>query len=251
MIDLTSFEASVQIAIIGSSGGIGASLTDLMVAHPQVEHIYALSRQGNPHASTKVTSLTFDFTDEASIIKTVEDIKDSPKFEGRFDIIFVATGLLHTASIAPEKNLRTLSYEGFEQNFRVNTIGPAMTAKHFLPLLKRDSKAVFAALSARVGSISDNRLGGWYAYRAAKAALNMVIKTLAIEYARRFNKLVIIGLHPGTVDTNLSKPFQGNVPDGKLFTPEQSAEYLLKVINDVTPDATGHIIDWDGKIVPA
>ena len=235
------------MAIIGSSGGIGAALTDLSAAHPQVENIYALSRQGRNHSSTKVSRLALDFTDESSIIKAAEIMKPA----GPFDIIIVATGLLHTPSITPEKNLRALSYEGFAQNFLINTVGPAMTAKHFLPLLKRDSKAVFAALSARVGSISDNRLGGWYAYRASKAALNMVIKTAAIEYARRFNKAVIIGLHPGTVNTNLSKPFQGNVPEGKLFTAEQSATYLLNVINDVTHETTGKILAWDGKPVPS
>lgn len=237
----------MRIAIIGASGGIGAALTAQLAAHPHVAQIYTLSRQGRSHPSPKVFNLTFDFTDENSISAAAEAMREI----GRFDLIIVATGLLQGQGIAPEKNLRALSYEGFEQSFLINTVGPAMTAKHMLPLLARDRKAVFAALSARVGSISDNRLGGWYAYRASKAALNMVIKTLAIEYGRRFNNVAVIGLHPGTVDTELSKPFQSNVPDGKLFTPEQSASYLLKTINKVSPSDSGAVLDWDGKTVPA
>ena len=122
-----------------------------------------------------------------------------------------------------------------------------MTAKYFVPLLRRDEKAVFAALSARVGSISDNRLGGWYAYRASKAALNMVLKTTAIEIGRRFKNQIIVGLHPGTVDTPLSKPFQANVPADKLFTPEFSAERLLTVIDGLTAADSGNLFDWAGE----
>ena len=122
-----------------------------------------------------------------------------------------------------------------------------MSAKYFAPLLRRDKKAVFAALSARVGSISDNRLGGWYAYRASKAGLNMILKTLSIEVQRRFKNQIIIGLHPGTVDTALSKPFQGNVPKGKLFTPAFSAEKLLSVIDGLSEKDSGFLFDWAGE----
>ena len=130
---------------------------------------------------------------------------------------------------------------------RINVIGPAMTAKYFIPLLRRDKKAVFAALSARVGSISDNRLGGWYAYRASKAALNMILKTTALETQRRFTNQLIIDLHLGTVDTALSKPFQGNVPEGKLFTPAFSAEQLLGVIDKLSEKDSGFLFDWAGE----
>jgi NAD(P)-dependent dehydrogenase (short-subunit alcohol dehydrogenase family) len=135
--------------------------------------------------------------------------------------------------------------------FAVNTIGPALIAKHTLPLLPRDRRAVFAAISARVGSISDNRLGGWYGYRAAKAALNQVLKTAAIELAAKAPQAVCIGLHPGTVATDLSKPFRGNVSAEKLFTPEQSAGHLLDVIARVTPADSGGVFDWKGDRVPA
>lgn len=242
-----SFGDDLRVCIVGASGGIGAALVEACVEDPKVARVHALSRQGRSHPSAKVANLTFDFMDEPSIEAAAVALKEV----GPLDIVIVATGLLQGNGIAPEKNLRALSYNGFEESYRINVIGPAMTAKYFLPLLRRDGKAVFAALSARVGSISDNRLGGWYAYRASKAALNMVLKTASIEHGRRFKEAVIIGLHPGTVDTSLSEPFQGNVPEGKLFTPDFSAEHLLKVVNQVTPDDTGHLLAWDGTTVPA
>ena len=238
-----TFGDNLRVAIIGSTGGIGAALVEQLVDSPQVSRIHALSRSGRSHPSPKVANLTFDFTDENSLIAAAQALEEVKPF----DMILVATGLLQGEGIAPEKNLRALSYEGFAKSFEINTIGPAMTAKYFVPLLRRDEKAIFAAFSARVGSISDNRLGGWYAYRASKSALNMVLKTLAIEIGRRFKNQIIIGLHPGTVDTALSKPFQGNVPEGKLFTPEFSAEKLLRVIDGVKAEDSGNLFDWAGK----
>lgn len=240
-----SFGQNLRCVVVGSSGGIGAAMVDALVESDQVSRIHALSRTGRSHPSTKVANLTFDFTDEDSLIAAAQALQEVKPF----DIIIVATGLLQGDGISPEKNLRALSHNGFAKSFEINTIGPAMTAKYFVPLLRRDEKAVFAALSARVGSISDNRLGGWYAYRASKAALNMVLKTLAIEIGRRFKNQIIIGLHPGTVDTDLSKPFQGNVPEGKLFTPEFSAENLLKVVDGLSADDSGNLFDWAGKQV--
>ncbi len=240
-----SFGENLRCVVVGSSGGIGAALIEQLVASDQVARIHALSRSGRSHPSPKVANLTFDFTDEDSLVAAAQALQEV----GPFDLILVATGLLQGEGISPEKNLRALSHEGFAKSFEINTIGPAMTAKYFVPLLRRDEKAVFAALSARVGSISDNRLGGWYAYRASKAALNMVLKTLAIEIGRRFKNQIIVGLHPGTVDTGLSKPFQGNVPEGKLFTPEFSAEKLLNVIDVVSADDSGNLFDWAGKQV--
>ena len=133
------------------------------------------------------------------------------------------------------------------RSFSVNAIGPALVAQAFLPLMAKDNKTVFAALSARVGSISDNRLGGWYSYRASKAALNQYLRTAAIEQRRRWPQCVVVGLHPGTVDTPLSKPFQKNVPKDGLFTPSQSAERLLDVIDRLQPADTGHLFAYDGN----
>ncbi len=160
--------------------------------------------------------------------------------------MIVATGILQGDGIAPEKSSRELSADGLARYFAVNTIGPALVAKHFLPLLSR-GPAVFAALSARVGSIGDNRLGGWYGYRASKAALNMIVRTLAIELARTRPEAVCIALHPGTVDTGLSQPFQRGVPPGQLFTPQRSAEALLDVLAGLTPADSGGCFAWDGQ----
>jgi len=238
-----SFGDKLRVIIVGSSGGIGAALIQQLIDSSQVACIHSLSRGGQSHPSPKVTNLTFDFTEEDSLITAAQALQEA----GPFDIILVATGLLQGSGISPEKNMRAMSHHGFSKSFEINAIGPAMTAKYFAPLLRRDKKAIFAALSARVGSISDNRLGGWYAYRASKAALNMVLKTLAIEIGRRFKNQIIVGLHPGTVDTALSKPFQGNVPDGKLFTPEFSAQRLLSVIDGLTATESGGLFDWAGE----
>ena len=242
---LPSMRTDLRVIIVGSTGGIGHAFIDALAASKQVSQIYALSRQGQSHPSPKVANLTFDFTSESSIEAAAEALRET----GTFDLCIIATGLLQGQGIAPEKNMRAMSLESFQQSFLVNTFGPAVTAKYFLPLMRRDRKAVLAALSARVGSISDNRIGGWYAYRASKAALNMVLKTLSIEFGRRFKETVIIGLHPGTVDTALSKPFQGNVAEGKLFTPDYSAEKLLAVIEQVRPKDSGLLFAWDGKQV--
>jgi len=240
-----TFGSELKCVVVGSSGGIGAALIEQLVESKQVARIHALSRSGRSHPSPKVANLTFDFTDEDSLVAAAQALQEV----GPFDLIIVATGLLQGEGISPEKNMRALSHDGLAKSFEINTIGPAMTAKYFAPLLRRDEKAVFAALSARVGSISDNRLGGWYAYRASKAALNMVLKTLAIEIGRRFKDQIIVGLHPGTVDTDLSKPFQSNVPEGKLFTPDYSAERLLGVVDGLSAKDSGNLFDWAGEQV--
>ena len=130
--------------------------------------------------------------------------------------------------------------------FNVNTIGPALLAKHFLPAMRKTGKTVFVALSARVGSIADNRLGGWVSYRASKAALNMVVKTIAVEQARQRPESIVVSLHPGTVDTALSKPFSAGVSENSLFTPEYSAACLLKVIDGLNVTDSGGFFAWDG-----
>ena len=238
-----NFGDNLHCIVVGSSGGIGGALVEQLVNSPQVTHVHSLSRTGQSHPSTKVANLSFDFTDEDSLIAAAQTLQEV----GPFDLILIATGLLQGEGISPEKNLRALSHESLAKSYEVNVIGPAMSAKYLAPLLRRDKKAVFAALSARVGSISDNRLGGWYAYRASKAALNMILKTLALETQRRFKNQLIIGLHPGTVDTALSKPFQGNVPEGKLFTPAFSAEQLLGVIDKLSEKDSGFLFDWAGE----
>ncbi len=243
---LPTMAQDLRVIIVGASGGIGSALTQALADSAQVSQIYALSRNPQPYPDPKIHPIPFDFTQSESLSDAAQHLKTT----GKFDLIIIATGLLQGEGIAPEKNIRAMSHHSFAQSFMCNTIGPAMCAQAFLPLLRRDKKAVFTALSARVGSISDNRIGGWYAYRAAKAALNMVIKNLAIEYGRRFPETIIAGLHPGTVDTALSKPFQGNVPEGKLFTPEFSAKKLLDVIDGLRLQDSGSLKAWDGQTIP-
>jgi NAD(P)-dependent dehydrogenase (short-subunit alcohol dehydrogenase family) len=204
--------------------------------------IHALSRSpqqggGNVHHQF------IDIAEEESIGAAAEVASR----DGPLDLVVVASGILHRDSaLQPEKSMRALDAEALLEVLRVNAVGPAMVAKHFLPRLRTEHKTVFAALSARVGSISDNRLGGWASYRASKAALNMLLKTLAIEHARRWPDSVVVALHPGTVDTPLSKPFSRRVPAERLFAPAQSAGYLLRVIDDLTPAVTGGFFAWDG-----
>jgi hypothetical protein len=176
--------------------------------------------------------------------------EDVPLDAGRRRLALVATGTLQPGGRAPEKSFRNLDVEALVEAFRVNAAGPALVARHVLPLLPRDGRSVFAALSARVGSIGDNRLGGWHAYRASKAALNMIVRTLAVELARTRPEAICVALHPGTVDTDLSRPFQKGVPEGRLLTPAQSAERLTAVLDGLTPGDSGGFFAWDGKPIP-
>ncbi|MFM7626904.1 MAG: SDR family oxidoreductase, partial [Gammaproteobacteria bacterium] len=170
--------------------------------------------------------------------------------EGPLDLVLVATGVLHSATLRPEKSWRSLDAAALAEAFAINATGPALIAKHTLGLLRRDAKAAFACLSARVGSIEDNRLGGWHAYRASKAALNMLIRTCAVELRQRNPQALCVALHPGTVDTRLSQPFQGNVDPVKLLTPTASARALLGVLDRLTPADSGRLFAWDGQGIP-
>ena len=221
-----------NIVIVGGSGAIGTAFTlELSVSYHNAI-IHAFSRQQPEKVLPDVTCHTIDYLDETSIEKTALVASS----EMPIDMVIAATGILHDGELMPEKSLEELSVEKFQRLFEVNTIAPALLAKHFLPKLNREKRSIFAVLSARVGSISDNQLGGWYAYRASKAALNMVIKNVAIEIGRSNKKAIIVGLHPGTVDSDLSRPFQRNVPDGKMFTPEYSVQKLLEVLTNELPN---------------
>ena len=226
-----------NIAILGASGAIGSAFTTLLSQKHSNARMFAFSRNS---ATCKI-----DYSSEYSIAAEAEiAAKAKP-----LDLVIVANGILHDKDLIPEKSLRDLSVENFYRIFEANTFAPALIAKHFLPKLNKERLSIFAALSARVGSISDNQLGGWYAYRASKAALNMIIKSAAIEVGRRNKQAIIIGLHPGTVDSYLSRPFQGNVGEGKLFTAEYSAKKLLEVLENLRPEQTGKCFAWDGKEV--
>lgn len=222
--------------VIGASGGVGAAITRRLEASERYAVVHALSRSGTG----------FDLEDEASIAAAAARVSEGPAPA----LVFVATGVLHHG-FEPERSWRALDPEHLLRDYRINAVGPALVAKHFLPLLPRDRRAVFAALSARVGSIDDNRLGGWHSYRASKAALNMILRNLSVETARTHPQAVVAGLHPGTVDTGLSAPFQRGVKPEKLFTAAHSAERLLAVLDGLTPADSGGVFAWDGARVPA
>jgi NAD(P)-dependent dehydrogenase (short-subunit alcohol dehydrogenase family) len=208
--------------VIGASGGIGGALADGLRKRGDV---ITLSRRDSG----------LDVTDEASIAAALAPL------DGMFDLIFVATGALGT----PEKALRALTPDEMARQFAVNATGPALILKHALRLIPRDRRAVFAALSARVGSIGDNGLGGWYSYRASKAALNQLLKTASVEIARSHRQTIIAGLHPGTVDTAFTTGYGHD-----KVSPDQAAANLLAVIDGLTPDQTGGFFDFAGKVVP-
>lgn len=164
--------------------------------------------------------------------------------------MIVASGLLHDGAHQPERDWRQIEADWMLENFRVNAVLPALVARHFLPRLRREAPAVMAVLTARVGSIADNRLGGWHSYRASKAAANQLVKTLSVELTRKNPAAVIVALHPGTVDTPLSRPFQRNLPEGRLFSAERAAAQLWQVIDALGPADTGRFLDWAGQPVP-
>lgn len=229
--------------VIGATGGIGRAMVERIVSGGAFEKVWAVSRSGA--AVEGAQALAADLEDEASLARAAEQIGQALAPT----LIVLATGVLHEG-FQPERSLRQLDADHMLRDYRINAIGPALAAKHLLPLMPRDRRAVFAALSARVGSISDNRLGGWHAYRASKAALNMILRNLAIEMGRSHPQAVIAGLHPGTVDTGLSAPFQKGVAEGRLFTADHSAERLLAVLSGLTPTDSGGVFAWDGARVP-
>ncbi len=238
----------MQAVIIGASGGIGAALTKALSDNPAMSRVHALSRSSLGLQHPKVLLGSIDILSENSVETAALKIKEM----GTPELVIVASGILSDgADLQPEKSYRQQSMESFERVFRVNSFGPALVAKHFIPIMPRKQRGVLAMLSARVGSISDNQIGGWHAYRASKAALNMLVRNYAIEQRRRNEQFIAVSLHPGTVDTGLSKPFQSNVPGDKLFTPDQSAAYLLDVIENLSPEHSGKAFDWAGIEIPA
>ena len=223
--------------VVGASGGVGRAIARQLAVDSGFDRVFALSRRRPDSWPTDERRhwIAVDVLDEASLAAAAARLAQA----GEVTRIVVATGLLHRPGISPEKSMRSLSLDSMAALFATNAAGPALVAKHLLPLTPRNRPSLFAALSARVGSIGDNHLGGWYAYRASKAALNMLIRTLAIEHRRTRPSGICVALHPGTVDSALSAPFQSGVPPGKLFAPDRSAAALLAVMDDLAPEANG------------
>jgi len=235
----------MRCVVFGASGGIGAALVEHLAARADVAAVYAGSRRGAVPEGPRIHPFRFDAFDDEALAATLAEI-GAP-----LDLVIVATGRLHRADgSGPEKALRQVSAAALAELFADNAIVPTMIARAVQPLMARDRRCVFAALSARVGSIGDNRLGGWHAYRASKAALNMLVRTIAIEWSRKLPQSVAVALHPGTVATQLSAAFQRNVATDQLFTPEVSAKALLDVIDGLGPADSGGFFAWDGAPIP-
>lgn len=229
---LHSLGNGYKALVIGASGAIGQAFCQLLRADPNCAGVRELSRSSSP---------ALDLETPTSIAEAAAALAD----EGPYQLILLTAGLLHRPGIAPEKSLAAIEAEALQAVFQVNALGPALVLRHFLPLL--DKQGAMAMLSAKVGSIGDNRLGGWYAYRASKAALNMLIKTAAIELARSKPKARLLSLHPGTVISPLSQPFRGA---SAARPAEQAAAEMLRVIDALGPEHSGSFHAYDGQRLP-
>ena len=247
-----------DVALVqGASRGLGLAFVKRLIGQFPSSRIIATCRDPNSALALqklveshpqRVTLLRLDVTDGNSLKAVAEAVSVSAK---PIDLLINCAGILHSPEgLRPEKRLQDVCLNNLEKYFRINTIGPLMVAKHLVPLMTRRGRAIIANLSARVGSISDNRLGGWYGYRASKSAQNMMTKTLSIELKRTHPEMICVGLHPGTVATELSAPFSSRVDPEKLFSPEEAATKLLAVIEKLMPGDTGKVFAYDGSEVP-
>jgi NAD(P)-dependent dehydrogenase (short-subunit alcohol dehydrogenase family) len=239
--------------VVGASQGIGLAFVQQLLALPAVEQVYAACRHPEQAIalqqleSDRLMLIPMDTTDEAQVAAGIATIMANTD---RLNFVINCVGVLHDGNLQPEKGLRQINADRLLQYFQVNSISAILLAKHLLPLFKHDQPSVFATISAKVGSITDNGLGGWYGYRASKVALNMLMKTTAIEYRRSCPNNIVALLHPGTTATRLSEPFQRNVPPEKLFPPEKTVGYLLDVIAQLTPPDSGEFFGWNGDRLP-
>ena len=247
--------------IIGGAGGIGKAMIEQLLAARATQasdadnkiRVFATYYRSVPTIEAdNLHWLKVDVSDESTIKQALEEIKQQTN---HLDWVINCVGLLHSDTMQPEKALRQMQTDFFLQNMQVNALASMLIAKHIQPLIKnapRDNEhpAIFATISARVGSISDNQLGGWYSYRMSKAALNMGMKNLSIEWGRTLKDVCVVVMQPGTVNTQLSAPFQGNVAEGQLFSPAFSAESLLDVLSTMTAADSGSFVDWAGELIP-
>ena len=248
-------QVPAQVLVTGASSGIGLAMVEVLLADVQVARVCAVSR-GAAASETlqalrerhgeRLLPVAADITTDDGL----EAVAGAAASPDGLHLVVNCAGLLHGGGLRPEKSLASLDREALAQVFALNAFAPVLLAKALLPLLRPGAPRVFASLSARVGSIGDNRLGGWYAYRASKAAQNQLLRTLAIEWQRTHPHATCVLLHPGTVDTPLSRPFQANLSQDSLFTPERAARQLLDIIAGLSPADSGRFIAWDGSAVP-
>jgi NAD(P)-dependent dehydrogenase (short-subunit alcohol dehydrogenase family) len=249
-------ENPINSLVIGASRGIGLGFVEKLLRDGRITKVYATYRDRESASGlfalldahpNKLTCFSVDIINEEQIAECIEKIRqDTDKLHFAINCV----GLLHDRNLQPEKSLRQINVENLTRYFQVNSIGSVLLAKHLQPLFKHKESSVFASISAKVGSIGDNQSGGWYGYRASKAALNMLMRNVSIEYGRSCPKTIVVTLHPGTTDTELSHPFQKNVPPEKLFSVERTVNQLFTVIEKLQPIDTGHFVSWDGSKLP-
>ena len=244
-----SFPEPIEALVVGANGGLGQAFTNALAGDDHVQKVHAWARSETTDINDqelKILPRTIDLLDEVALATAAQELEQPA-------LVVVATGILHDSNnLMPEKSLQSLTPVQLAKSFQVNAILPALIAKHVAQRLPRRQRAVFCVLSARVGSVSDNHLGGWYSYRASKAALNQLIKCISIELGRSHPLAVCLGLHPGTVNTKLSAPFQKGLPQHhRLFTPAESVAHLLGVIDRARPEQSGSVLAWDGTTIPA
>jgi len=238
----------LKVIVFGGSGGIGSALIRRLVSRYPDAELFATSHKAQVANEPNVVWESVDLCSGASISAYASNFKE-------VHWIINAVGMLHQGSRMPEKTVRTIDPDFFMSNVQLNALATLLIAKHFKAALSSASEMAgitrqFATVSAKVGSIEDNRLGGWYSYRCSKAALNMAIKNLSIEWRRTLPSVCVTSLHPGTTETDLSAPFQRNVPEGKLFSPDTTAEYLISRLSQLTPKDSGKFLTYDGEVLP-
>ncbi len=236
--------------IVGAGSDIGQGIAEALKKSEECKNIHLVSRKGCVVKSNTNDQILRDHScnnEMESIREVLEEI-----FNGGSCItkVFICNGILHSDEVFPERRLEHISAESMEHIFRVNSIIPMLWLAELINFLSKDLPSVVAVLNARVGSIDDNKLGGWYSYRASKTALNMLLKTTSIEYARRNRMVKLISFHPGTVDTKLSKPFQKNIPKDRIFSTDYAASQLLTIINSISHDGILDYLDWNGNKIP-
>lgn len=236
----------MKVIVIGASGGIGQAIVEVVLTrYPQADVVgtWCGTSPKADQNSAGVEWVQLDASDEPSVAGFAKQVKS-------VDWLINAAGMLHTSTRGPEKTLRHFDADFFAMNMNTNVLPTLLLAKHFGRCFPRAENSVFATVSAKVGSIEDNRLGGWTSYRCSKAALNMALKNISIEWGRVNPGICVVALHPGTTDTALSKPFQAAVPTDKLFSPMKTAAYLVDVIESLTPEASGQFLAYDGSVLP-
>ena len=232
-----------NILIAGSTGAIGMEFTRFYSDDPNVEKIVTLSRKKNDSIHKKIQSIEVDYNKE----ETFENLEKILELES-ISTIIIATGILHTDQIKPEKSIDGIKFESLKKVFQANVFGPILLVKKLMPLIKKSQGVKIVFLTARVGSISDNELGGWYSYRSSKSALNMMISNLSIELGRANKEHIAIGIHPGTVKSNLSEPFLKHVKHN-IFSPRESVELMTQVISKISQKDSGKCFDFSGKVI--